>query len=195
MAPHDRGPGVHRWKFALVTTVGLGAALLLGGGIASGQLPMNIALSGQPFIGSVSAVDATGIEVYPRAVGTDAGDLPSVAVKIDQARLSDVCLSTVARGLPLIGDVTFLARVPGTSLSADSLLIDVASVEGSVTVADVQLGLAANALGEVTGSRTAAVAVGNTVAGPTRFDIITLTAEGATIEGLRVNAERGDASC
>ena len=186
---------MHRWRFVLVTTVGLGAAVLLGGGIASGQLPMNIALSGQPFIGSVSAVDAKGISVYPRAVGTNAGDLPSVAVKIDQARLTDVCLSTVARGLPLLGEVTFVARVPGTGLSADSLLIDVASVEGSVTVADVQLGLAADALGEVTGSATAAVGVGNTVAGPTRFDIITLTAKGASIEGLRVNAERGDASC
>ncbi|WP_167735604.1 hypothetical protein [Rhodococcus sp. 1R11] len=46
---------------------------MIGGGIATGRLPVSIALSGQPFIGTVSAVTASGITVYPRAVATTAG--------------------------------------------------------------------------------------------------------------------------
>lgn len=198
MSTHRHNPPagrLRRRRFAVVLALGLGGVAFLGTGIASGQLPVAIALSGQPFTGSVSALDASGVTAYPRAVATNAGDVPSVAVKIDDARLSDLCLSTVARGLPLIGDVTFVARVPGGAATAESMVIDVASVEGSLTVADVRLGLAADALGEVTGSRTAAAGVGSTAAGATRFDLVALTAEEASIEGLTVTAVRGDTSC
>ncbi len=168
---------------------------IIGGGIATGQLPMNLALSGQTFTGTVSAVGAQGITVYPRAVSTAAGEMPSIAVKIDQAQLSDVCLSTVARGLPFLGDVTLFARVPGDSTTAESLVVDVASVGGSLTVADVRLGLDANALGEVTGSQTSAVQVGESWASTTTIDIISLTATGASLQGLAVTVEGRDASC
>lgn len=167
----------------------------IGGGIATGQLPMNLALSGQQFTGTVSSVAAQGITVYPRAVTTAAGDLPSITVKIDQAQLADVCLSTVARGLPIIGDVTLFARVPGDSTTAESLVVDVASVGGSVTVADVKLGLDASALGEVTGTQTSAVVVGDSVAGSTTIDIIALTASSASLQGLAVTVEGSDTSC
>lgn len=169
---------------------------VLGGGIATGKLPMNIALSGQLFTGTASAIDAQGITAYARAVSTSAGDLPSIAVKIDRAVVSDICLSTVARGLPIIGDVTLFARVPGQgTTTADNLVLDVASVGGSLEVADVQLGLDANALGEVTGSQTAAVTVGNSAAGATTAQIIALTATGASLQNLQVSAEGRDASC
>ncbi|KZF12578.1 MAG: DUF6230 family protein [Rhodococcus sp. (in: high G+C Gram-positive bacteria)] len=168
---------------------------IIGGGIATGQLPMNLALSGQTFTGTVSAVGAQGITVYPRAVSTAAGEMPSIAVKIDQAQLSDVCLSTVARGLPLLGDVTLFARVPGDSTTAESLILDVASVGGSLTVADVRLGLDASALGEVTGSQTSAVQVGESWASTTTIDIISLTAAGASLQGLAVTVEGREASC
>ncbi|WP_415975728.1 DUF6230 family protein [Rhodococcus sp. 077-4] len=186
---------IHRGRFVLFAGLGMIGVTIIGGGIATGQLPMNLALSGQTFTGTVSAVGAQGITVYPRAVSTAAGEMPSIAVKIDQAQLSDVCLSTVARGLPFLGDVTLFARVPGDSTTAESLVVDVASVGGSLTVADVRLGLDANALGEVTGSQTSAVQVGESWASTTTIDIISLTATGASLQGLAVTVEGRDASC
>jgi hypothetical protein len=169
---------------------------VIGGGIATGQLPVNIALSGQPFIGTVSAVTASGITVYPRAVSTVAGDLPSIAVKLDQARLSDVCLSTTAHGLPFLGDVTLFARAPGEqSATAEGIVLDASSVGGGLSVGDVRLGLDATALGEVTGSATSAVTVGQSSAAQTRVEIITLTATGASLENLAVSVETGGQSC
>ncbi|MCZ4560869.1 DUF6230 family protein [Rhodococcus sp. IEGM 1401] len=169
---------------------------IIGGGIATGQLPVNLALSGQPFIGTVSAVGATGITVYPRAVSTAAGEMPSIAVKLDQVELSDVCLSTSALGIPFLGDVTLFARVPGANTAtADGIVLDASSVGGSVSVADVRLGLDASALGEVTGTATSAVTVGQSSAGQTRVEIITLTATGASLENLAVSVESGDRSC
>lgn len=186
---------IRKGRFAAIAGLGMIGVTVIGGGIATGQLPMNLALSGQMFEATVSSVNAQGITVYPRAVSTAAGDLPSVAVKIDQAQLADVCLSTVARNLPIIGDVTLFARIPGNGLTAESLVVDVESVGGSLTVADVKLGLDVNALGETTGSQTSAVTVGESAAGPTTIDIIALTATGASIQGLAVTAEGEDTSC
>jgi hypothetical protein len=180
----------------LVAALGAVGLAVIGGGIATGQLPVNLALSGQPFIGTVSAVGAQEITVYPRAVSTSAGELPSIAIKLDHAELSDVCLSTSAHGLPFLGDVTLFARVPGAgTATADGVVLDASSVGGSVSVADVRLGLDASALGEVTGSATSAVAVGQSSAGQTRVQIITLTATGASLENLAVSVETGDQSC
>ncbi len=168
---------------------------LIGGGIATGQLPMNVALSGQTFTATVSGLGAQGITVFPRAVQTVAGEKPSIAVKIDQAQLTDVCLSTVARGLPFIGDVTLFARVPGDNTTAESLVLDAASVGGALTVADVRLGLDASALGEVTGSQTSAITVGESSAAVTTVDVIALAATGASLQGLTVTVEGREASC
>lgn len=192
----DRRGAVRRLRFVLVAGVGAVGIAVIGGGIATGQLPVNIALSGQPFIGTVSAVTASGITVYPRAVATTAGELPSVAVRLDRAQLSDVCLSTTAHGLPFLGDVTLFAKVPGqNTATADGIVLDASSVGGAVSVGDVRLGLDASALGEVTGSATSAVAVGQSSAGQTRVEIITLTATGASLENLAVSVEAGDMSC
>lgn len=185
-----------RWRrFAVIGGLGVVGAAFLGGGIASGQLPMNIALSGQNFTGTTTAITAEGITAYPRSVDTTAGAQPSIAVSIDSARLSDVCLSTVARGLPLIGNVTLFARIPGDGATAENLVVDVASVTGSIDVSDVRLGLDAAALGEENGARTSAVSVGNSWAPSTRIDIIALAASAASITGLTVSAESGEHYC
>lgn len=185
----------HRGRFAVACVVGTAGVTFLGAGIASGQLPMNIAVSGQNFVGTFSAVGADGITVFPSAVETVAGTKPSIAVKVDQARLTDVCLSTVARGLPFVGDVTLFARVPGPGVTADSLVVDVASVSGSVDVEEIRLGLDARGLSDTETSGTSAVTVGTSLASETAAEIIALTAAQASVTGLAVSAEAGDLSC
>lgn len=185
-----------RWgRFTAVCVAGTVGITVLGAGIATGQLPMNIAVSGQNFIGTFSAVGADGITVYPRSVDTAAGSKPSIAVKVDQARLTDVCLSTVARGLPLLGDVTLFARVPGAGVTADTLVVDVASVSGSVDVEEIRLGLDARALGDTPSTGTSAVTVGTSLASETGAEIIALTAAHASVTGLTVSAQTGDLTC
>ncbi|WP_156388242.1 MULTISPECIES: DUF6230 family protein [unclassified Rhodococcus (in: high G+C Gram-positive bacteria)] len=191
----DRSGGIRWGRFTVLCALGAVGMGVIGGGIASGQLPMNFAVSGQSFIGTFGAVDGDGITVYPRAVDTAAGSRPSIAVKVDSARLSDVCLSTVARGLPLIGDVTMFARVPGTGLTAETLVVDVASVNGSVDVNDVRLGVDASATGEVQGRATAPAMVGASHASATSSEIIALTATHASLTNLIVSAEAVDHSC
>jgi hypothetical protein len=96
--PSERGGAVRKGRFVAIALGGMLAASVLGAGIAGGQLPMNISLSGQKFAGTIAPVEGESITVFPRQVDTKTGRLPSVAVLIESARMTDVCLSTVARG-------------------------------------------------------------------------------------------------
>ena len=94
---------VRKGRFVAFTLLGLAAASVLGAGIAGGALPMNVAITGRTFIGSMSAIEARNIAVFPRRVDTESGALPASTTSMESARLTDVCLSTVARDLPFVG--------------------------------------------------------------------------------------------
>lgn len=185
-------------RFVSVASLGLLAALTLGTGIARGQLPMNVVVSGQRFVGSVAAVEAEGIDVYPRSVDTADGASESIAVHIKQVRLTDLCLSTLAHGVPFLGDVTMSIRVPGDGTTASGITLDAASLGGAITAHDARLGARVSALGDVSEldpPDASAITAGDSLLTQARVEIISLTATQVAIDALAMRVEKGDAGC
>lgn len=136
---------VRKGVMAVTLVVGFGAASALGAGIARGDLPMNIALSGQSFSATIGSLSGTSIAIYPRQVSTSGGGersgaQQSMAIKLGTATLTDLCLSMVAHGIPVVGDATITLRAPGPSTRAENLVIDATGLGGSIGARNVVIG-------------------------------------------------------
>jgi hypothetical protein len=187
---------VRKRRFAAYTAVGLIGATFLGGGIATGDLPMNLSISGQSSLATISSGSAQNVTVFARQVETSTkGNLPSVAISLESAQLSDVCLSTVAHGLPFIGDVTMYVRVPGRNTTVDNLVVDAASIGGSIKTGPAQLGLDVSANGQAEGVVTAGKAVQEATMTQARIDVIALNASALSMKNFTIDVDKGDTSC
>jgi hypothetical protein len=191
----DRGGGLRKGRFVALALGGMLAASVLGAGIAGGQLPMNISLSGQTFVGTIAAVEGESITVFPRQVDTKAGRLPSVAVLIESARMTDVCLSTVARGLPLVGDVTMFLRVPGDGTTAQDLVVDASALGGSIGASNIRMGADVSATGDIQGVVTSGMVAGGSTMTGARLEGISLAATSLSLRDFHISSEMGDTSC
>ncbi|WP_213574954.1 DUF6230 family protein [Rhodococcus sp. USK13] len=186
---------LRKGRFAAIVSGGLLAATILGAGIADGQLPMNVALSGQRFVGTMSAVEGESITVFPRQVETKAGQVPTVAILIESARLTDVCLSTVAHGLPLVGDVTMFLRVPGDGTTARDLVADASVVGGSIGISNVAMGADVSATGDVQGVVTSGMVAAELSMTGARLEGVSLTATSLSLRDFTISSEMGAKSC
>lgn len=187
---------IRKRRFAVIATLGLLVAGLLGGGIARGELPMNFSISGEPSVATVTGGHAQNVTMYARQVETTTrGSIPSVAIMIGSAELTDVCLSTVAHGLPFLGDVTMYVRVPGTNTTVQDLVIDSSSMGGSVSVANAQLGLDVTADGTTEGVVTSAKAAQDATMGNARIELIAMNATALSISQFTIDVDKGASGC
>ena len=183
-------------RFAAISTLGLLAAGFLGSGIARGQLPMNFSISGEPSVATVTGGHAQNVTMYARQVETTTkGGIPSVAITIGSAELTDVCLSTVAHGLPFLGDITMYLRAPGPSTTVQNLVIDASSMGGSVSVANARLGLDVAADGTAEGVVTSAKAGQDTTMGSSRIELIAMNATALSLSRFTIDVSRGASAC
>lgn len=183
-------------RFVAFAALGLLGAVFIGGGIARGELPMNLAISGQPSIATVTFGTAKNVTVYAREVETTTeGAVPSVAIKIGSAQLTDVCLSTVAHGLPFIGDITMYVRVPGNSTTVQNLVIDSSSLGGSISAANAQLGLDVTSDGKTEGVITSAKAVQDATMTNARISLIALDATALSMDEFTIDVDKGASEC
>lgn len=195
---HRATSSVHKGRFVFIVALGLMAVATLGTGIAQGKLPMNIAVSGQRFTGTVSAVEAQGIQVYPRAAETAGDASASIAVQIQQVRLTDLCLSTVAHGVPLLGDVTMSIRAAGDGTTATNITLDAASLDGAITAHDARLGVDVSALSGVSPldpPDASVITAGDSLLAQSRVEIISLTATQVSMNTLAMSVEKGAVGC
>ena len=186
---------IRKRRFAAFTLVGLVPTTLLGAGIARGDLPMNLAISGQDISGTIGLVEAEGIQVFPRRVSSSAGDLPTAALRVESSVLSDVCLATIAHGVPVLGDVTMTIRVPGPNTTARSVVLDAVSVGGSIDAADVRLGVDVSQLEGVETSLTPGMAMGGSVMTEARVRAVSMTATSMSVQGLQMDVRTGAHEC
>ena len=187
---------IRKRRFAACTFVGLVGATLIGGGIANGDLPMNLSISGQSSLATISSGTAQNVTVFAREVETTTkGNLPSAAISMESAQLTDVCLSTVAHGLPFIGDVTMYIRVPGNNTTVDNLVVDASSVGGSVKAGTAQLGLDVSATGQAEGVITAGKTAANATMTQARIDVISLNASAVSMKNFSIDVEKGSTTC
>ncbi|GAB2643413.1 hypothetical protein GCM10027169_09230 [Gordonia jinhuaensis] len=183
-----------RW-FVVIAAIGFAAASILGVGIARGDLPVNISVSGQSFNATMGRLDGDSVTVYPHGLSTPQGASPGIAVKLAHATITDLCLSMVAHDVPVIGDVTMFVRAPGRSTTADDLVIDATQINGSLNVNGLFLGIQASAIDPEANSATAGIAAkGSTL---TDADITTrsLRASSLRFTKFTVSITRGDKRC
>ena len=187
---------IRKRRFAACTFVGLVGATLIGGGIANGDLPMNLSISGQSSLATISSGTAQNVTLFAREVETTTeGNLPSAAISMESAQLTDVCLSTVAHGLPFIGDVTMYIRVPGNNTTVDNLVVDASSVGGSVKAGPAQLGLDVSATGQAEGVVTAGKTAANATMTQARIDVISLNARAVSMKNFTIDVDKGSTTC
>jgi hypothetical protein len=187
---------IRKRRFAAFTALGLVGATVIGGGMASGELPMNLSISGQSSFATISSGTAQNVTVYSREVETTTkGSLPSVALSLESAQLTDVCLSTVAHGLPFIGDVTMYVRVPGKNTTVENLVVDASSLGGSIKTGPAQLGLDVSATGQAEGVVTAGKTVSDATMTQARIDVIALNASALSMKNFTIDVDKGDSSC
>ncbi|WP_207843647.1 DUF6230 family protein [Williamsia soli] len=157
---------------------------------------MNLAISGQPSIATITSGKAQNVTVYAREVTTTTeGDVPSVAIVIGSATLTDVCLSTVAHGLPIVGDITMYVRVPGTNTTVENLVVDSSSLGGSISAANAKLGLDINSDGSTEGVVTSAKAVEDASMTNARIELIALNATAISMKDFTIGVDKGSDSC
>ena len=180
---------------AAVLVAGFGAAGVLGTGIARGDLPMNIALSGQPFTATIGSLSGTSISIYPRNVTTSAGTTQTLAIKLGSATLTDLCLSMTTHDIPLVGDATLFIRAPGASAHAENLVIDAQSLGGTIGVRDLLIGADVSSSDERAGRFGTAIMAGSSNLTSARLTATSLRASSLTLTNFSVSMEKGPTRC
>ncbi|PND52999.1 hypothetical protein CQZ88_05725 [Rhodococcus sp. ENV425] len=186
---------VRKGRFAALILTGLTGTGVLGAGIARGELPMNVAITGQTFVGTMSAIEAQNVVIFPRRVDTESGTVPTSATRMESAQMTDVCLSTIARNLPIVGDVTMIVRVPGPNTTAQNVVLDAATIGASLDAMNVHAGVEASAIGGPEVALTPAVATQSGVMTNIRVEAVSMTATALTMKNFEVTVVSDSSGC
>ncbi len=185
---------IRRRRFVPAVLVGLVITVFLGSGIARGDLPANVAVSGQPFTATIGFAEAKSITLFPRRLATEQGSKPSIAVKMTSVTLTDVCIATVAH-IPIAGDVTMFVRVPGRNTTASDLVLDASEVGASIGVDTIQLGADVSSTGDIKAAATAGIAAGQATMAQARLTGLSITASSLSMKDARFDIVRGAKTC
>jgi hypothetical protein len=150
--------GRTRWRRFAALLVPAGAVVgMFAVGIAHGDIPVSLAVSGQTFKVSASKLDGTGFEQYGgmasekganRANPADPKNHLVAVSAIDSAKLYDLCQS-VRVPIPGMSVVlTINAGGNGNPALAEGLLIDMDSLKGDAVFENINIGRDATDLDE-----------------------------------------------
>ena len=136
-------------KAAVALTVGLAAFGVTGFAVAQGGLTANLALSGSFFKITMGHLDGEGFSLFVDDDQKGEEHLPVARIKLDHAKVSDLCLSVTVPKVPGVGEATLALKAEGEgSAEADSLLVGTTDVDGSLVMQDVNVGIDANQLSD-----------------------------------------------
>lgn len=136
-------------KAAVALTAGLAAFGVTGFAVAQGGLTANLALSGSFFKITMGRLDGEGFSLFVDEDQKGEEHLPVARIKLDHAKVSDLCLSVTAPEVPGVGEATLALKAEGEgSAESDSLLVGATDVDGSLVMQDVNVGIDANQLSD-----------------------------------------------
>jgi hypothetical protein len=147
---HSQIVGRTRWRrfAALAIPAGIIVAGLFAG-VANGQVPVALNVSGQKFKVSADELTGDGFAQYPGYVQKANGaKIPVAASAIDHATLKNLCQSVVMDlGVTKISLLIRAGRGSKTA-SADNLLIGLDNLQGDATFTNIRIGTDASVLTE-----------------------------------------------
>ena len=136
-------------KAAVALTAGLAAFGVTGFAVAQGGLTANLALSGSFFKITMGHLDGEGFSLFVDDDQKGEEHLPVARIKLDHAKVSDLCLSVTDPKVPGVGEATLALKAEGEgSTESDSLLVGATDVDGSLVMQDVNVGIDANQLSD-----------------------------------------------
>ena len=139
----------HFTQAAVALTAGLAAFGVTGFAVAQGGLTANLALSGSFFKITMGHLDGEGFSLFVDDDQKGEEHLPVARIKLDHAKVSDLCLSVTVPKVPGVGEATLALEAEGEgSAEADSLLVGTTDVDGSLVMQDVNVGSEANLLSD-----------------------------------------------
>ncbi len=152
--------GGTRWRrFAAVMVPTVMVAGVLGAGIANGDVPVSISISGSSFRVTADKLDGTNFVQYGSAVFEKNGTPHIVAVSgIDSADLTNMCQVVAVPGVNL--NMVLKAGGKGTPAHATDLIIDMTDLSGDATFTNINIGQDASTLNGPSNSGGAAGSFG-----------------------------------
>ncbi|MFB6819735.1 DUF6230 family protein [Streptomyces sp. NPDC056347] len=150
--------GGTRWKrFALVMVPSVVATAAVGVGLAQGALAASFSVSGQSFkVSTDKLVGHDFVQYGSVATGMDPegkNGAHAVAVSgFSKATITNMCQSVVTPGLPFgLGTVTLQLKAgtdPAKPVRATNLYLDVAELDADASFKNIDIGVAAGAMGK-----------------------------------------------
>lgn len=132
-------------KAAIALTAGLVGFAGTGMAVAKGGISANLALSGSFFTVTIDHLSGQDFSLFMDNDVKGDNHLPVARVKIQQAKASDLCLSTTVPNLPAVGEATLALRSNGkNSVDAKDLIVGSTDIKGSLRMADPNLGIDAH---------------------------------------------------
>lgn len=165
----------------------------MGVGMVRGDVPVQMAVSGQNFEASLSKIEGSDVAVYPRAIETvNNGRVATVVVTMGTATLTDLCLAMKAPNLPGIGNVTMVIKAPGSNTTATNLLMDVDGLSADMTLGNVVVGSAQPAKDSESSELATAIAAPTASILDVGADVQAMRAGKLSVSGAKVSVVRGD---
>jgi len=163
------GKGGTRWRrFAAVMVPAVAVLVVLGVGVASGAVPVDISVSGTSFKVTADRLDGTNFVQYGSMVKTKDGKPILVAESgIADAHLTNMCQQVAVPGVGL--NMLLRAGRGSKRVHATDLMIDMSDLSGDATFHHINIGQDASTLGGPKGSGGAAGSFGQ------RADSVTIT--------------------
>lgn len=176
--------------------LGLGVTTAMGVGMVRGDVPVQMAVSGQNFQATLSSLEGTEVAVYPRAIQTTRnGRVETVVVTMGTATLTDLCLAMSAPNLPGVGTVTMVIKAPGASTKAVDMLMDVDGLGASLTLNNAVVGSAQAAVDSESSELATAIAAPSATILDVGADVQAMRAAKLTVDGAKVSLSREANPC
>jgi F0F1-type ATP synthase membrane subunit c/vacuolar-type H+-ATPase subunit K len=182
-------------RAGLIFGAGLVGVGVLFVGMAQGSLAASFAISGTQFKSSADKLVGTGFEQFGTVDNGPGGSKnPVMATGVSTASATNFCQSTSV-SLPIVGTVNLKLAAP--QMSAKDMVLDVTSIDGDLTLTQVQIGKDASTLDGP--AKGAAGAFGLQAATQTvngfKTQAWSATAASLTLQGLKLNFGKSVTEC
>lgn len=169
---------------------------VLGIGMARGDVPIQMGISGQNFDATISKMGGSNVAVYPRTVETTKnGRVETVVVVMGNAQIDDLCMAMSAPNLPVVGTVTMLIKAPGPSTKATNMMMDLDGLNANMTLDKVVVGASQPARDAASSEEATAIAAPSASILDVDAKVLAMRAESLSVSGAKVSIKRGEGGC
>ncbi|AVM00319.1 hypothetical protein C6V83_08580 [Gordonia iterans] len=182
--------------FAASLIGGLAITGFMGYGMVRGDVPVQMSVTGENFVASLSKLEGSEVAVYPRSLQTvNNGKVETVVVTMGSATLHDLCLAMSAPNLPGIGTVWMVIKAPGAATQATNMMMDVDGLDASLTLEKAVIGSAQPARDSDSSELATAIAAPTAVIVDVGANVQAMRASKLTVDGAKVSLTRDAGAC